>query len=55
MDYLMEYEQWLKAEGKGEKTIIAYLYAVRSLAQWYEERAGDVFDPEEVTALDLQC
>ena len=32
MDYLMEYEQWLKAEGKGE-TIIAYLYAVRSLVQ----------------------
>lgn len=54
MDYLTHYEQWLKAEGKGEKTIIAYLYVVRSLAKWYEEWTGDAFNPEEVTALDLQ-
>lgn len=54
MDYLTQYEEWLESEGKGEKTIIAYLYAVRSLVQWYEERTGDDFNPEEITALDLQ-
>lgn len=45
---------WLREEGRSSGTIKTYLQVEQFQKWWVEEKAADSFDPEEVTALDLQ-
>lgn len=51
---LEKFVEWLKEQGKRERTQEGYQGVVKALAKWYEERTDQPFDPDQVTARDLQ-
>jgi len=53
-DLLKDYERYLRERGRSQLTIAEYLRAIKQLAEWYEQTNGESFDPDKVTALDLQ-
>lgn len=51
--YLNEFINYLREEGRSERTISIYVSTVNELAKWYEETNGEPFVPEQITSLDL--
>lgn len=49
-----QFGYFLQNEGKNEKTIQAYIPIINSLALWYTNTAGEEFNPEDITVLDLK-
>jgi site-specific recombinase XerD len=43
----------LQAKGKQPKTISTYESVLRQFAHWMEETAGELFQPEDVTPIDV--
>ncbi|SDW31862.1 integrase/recombinase XerC [Marininema mesophilum] len=50
---MIEFMEWLRANGKRKETLDAYGAAVNALATWYEEQSDRAFDPDQVTTRDL--
>jgi len=48
-----KYVNWLKNEGKSEKTISDYPVILQKLIHWYEETEGYEFRPDKVTTLHM--
>ncbi|WP_054969886.1 tyrosine-type recombinase/integrase [Alicyclobacillus ferrooxydans] len=53
MQYEDEFAQWLLSEGRHRKTVQVYQCTVRKFGEWWEQQSGQVFQPQDVTALDL--
>jgi site-specific recombinase XerD len=51
---LERFAAWLKEEDKGEKTIRTYLSVLKQFVVWFEQTEGESFDPESITALQIQ-
>ncbi|MBN2910253.1 phage integrase N-terminal SAM-like domain-containing protein [Polycladomyces sp. WAk] len=54
MNYLDRFESRLKEEWKRTPTIDVYLRSVRFFEKWYTESVNDDFEPDNITALDIQ-
>jgi len=54
-DWLEAFASHLRASGRSERTIRAYLQDVRSFAAWFEQVNGQELSPEEITGVDLRA
>jgi site-specific recombinase XerD len=52
--HLLSFKESLRAEGKSELTIKSYLSDMGKFIQWFEESTGEKFEPQAITALDVQ-
>jgi len=48
-----KYVEWLKQEGKSQKTVKEYPVILQKLIKWYEETEGNVFRSDKVTTLHM--
>jgi site-specific recombinase XerD len=53
-DYLAGFKKALRVEGKSELTIKSYLSDMGKFIQWFEQSTGEKFEPQAITALDVQ-
>lgn len=53
IDYMEQFEAWMKEEGLSAKTIKEYRNALRKLMEWYGQTEGETFDPVKVTTLHM--
>lgn len=51
--YRVEYEEWLRGEGRAKNTIKVYLNEVEEFSRWYEEKTGREMDPKWIASQDL--
>lgn len=55
MGIIEKYEEWLKVNGNSKNTISRYLQVANQFMEWHTNLLKtSVFDPTEVSALDLQ-
>lgn len=50
----MNYDQWLRENGKQPRTITRYLRIVNDFQAWYVRESSEEYKPDKVSALDLQ-
>jgi len=53
-DWATDFGAWLRASGRSQRTVRAYLLDVQVFARWFEGREGERFEPQAVTGVDLQ-
>ena len=54
MNFLDEFEAYLREQDRAERTVSGYLADLPIFSTWFEQTAGETYQPEFVTPTDIR-